>query len=429
MNDLPEGWLSTRLGEVAEVRLGRQRSPRTHTGSNMRPYLRAANVTWQGLDLADVKEMHFSPAEVETYRLKPGDVLVAEASGSKNEVGKPALWRGELDECCFQNTLLRVRTRGPLPQYLFYYLSLEALSGRLGDAARGVGIHHIGAAGLSTYRVPLAPLEEQHRIIAAIEELFSRLDAAEGALRSAEKRSETFDWRVLRVALEQEGDWPEVAVREIAHLSLGKMLDKKQQTGLHPTRYLRNINVRWGTFALDDVATMDVPPREFDRASVRNGDLVMCEGGEPGRCAVWRGDEPIAIQKALHRIRPTDGVLPDFLLILFRQMTRSGELASHFTGTTIKHLPKERLAEITLRLPPLSAQMRSVEQAQSLQFASSRLAGELGVVRRRGAALRRSILAAAFSGRLVAHARKDGSASVLLSSNPHGVIDHDFREA
>ena len=59
--------------------------------------------------------MHFDPAEVETYRLKAGDVLVAEASGSRSEVGKPAIWRAELHDCCFQNTLLRVRSRGSCP--------------------------------------------------------------------------------------------------------------------------------------------------------------------------------------------------------------------------------------------------------------------------------------------------------------------------
>jgi type I restriction enzyme S subunit len=88
MTDLPPSWFEAALEDIAEVRLGRQRSPRTHTGTNMRPYLRAANVTWHGLNLGDVKEMHFEPAEVETYRLKAGDVLVAEASGSPTAASK-----------------------------------------------------------------------------------------------------------------------------------------------------------------------------------------------------------------------------------------------------------------------------------------------------------------------------------------------------
>jgi len=64
----------------------------------MRPYLRAANVTWDGLALDDVKEMHFTAAEAETFRLRLGDILLSEASGSASEVGKPAMWAGEIED-------------------------------------------------------------------------------------------------------------------------------------------------------------------------------------------------------------------------------------------------------------------------------------------------------------------------------------------
>lgn len=91
MTDLPPGWEHVRLDEIAEVRLGRQRSPKNHAGTHMRPYIRAANVDWDGLKLDDVKEMNFTDQEAETYRLQPGDIVVGEASGSAGEVGKPAL--------------------------------------------------------------------------------------------------------------------------------------------------------------------------------------------------------------------------------------------------------------------------------------------------------------------------------------------------
>jgi type I restriction enzyme, S subunit len=104
---LPEGWEWSTFAAVADVALGRQRSPQHHTGPNMRPYLRSANVTWAGIDLSDVKEMNFHSGDAEAFALKPGDLLLNEASGSPNEVGKPAIWRGEIEGCCFQTQIRR----------------------------------------------------------------------------------------------------------------------------------------------------------------------------------------------------------------------------------------------------------------------------------------------------------------------------------
>lgn len=109
MNSGPEGWDVLPLTDVAVVRLGRQRSPKNHAGTHMRPYVRAANVGWSGLLLDDVKQMNFTDAEMDTYRMVSGDIVLSEASGSPGEVGKPALWSGEIEQCGFQNTLIRVR--------------------------------------------------------------------------------------------------------------------------------------------------------------------------------------------------------------------------------------------------------------------------------------------------------------------------------
>jgi type I restriction enzyme S subunit len=173
---LPAGWEWCALEDVAEVRLGRQRSPKNHSGPNMVPYLRAANVTWSGLDLNDVKEMHFSEDEVETYRLEAGDLIVAEASGSASEVGKPAIWRGELAMACFQNTLLRVRSQAPLPEYLLLVLREAAVSGRFGRASLGVGINHLSRERLASWTIPLPPLSEQKRIVQRVDTLLGLID-------------------------------------------------------------------------------------------------------------------------------------------------------------------------------------------------------------------------------------------------------------
>ena len=175
---IPSDWSLLSLDEVSEVRLGRQRSPRNHSGPQMRPYLRAANVTWQGLDLTDVKEMNFSDEELSVLCLKSGDILVGEASGSPNEVGKAAVFQGEIENCCFQNTLLRVRPLSIDTRYLHYFLTGTAMSGAYARESRGVGISHLGRAKLASWPVPVAPAPEQQRIGEMLDEQFSRLDAA-----------------------------------------------------------------------------------------------------------------------------------------------------------------------------------------------------------------------------------------------------------
>ena len=166
----------------------------------MRPYMRAANVRWEGLDLSDVKEMDFTPAEFETYQLLPGDILLAEASGSADEVGKPAVWNGEVDGCCFQNTLIRVRTEAHLVPFLYYHLLSDARSGALGRAARGVGIHHLGAQRAETWVVGIPPLAEQRRIVAEVERRLSVVQQAEAAVEASLQRAERLRQSILKRA-------------------------------------------------------------------------------------------------------------------------------------------------------------------------------------------------------------------------------------
>ena len=85
----------------------------------------------------------------------------------------------------------------------------------------------------------------------------------------------------------------------------------------------------------------------------------MCEGGEPGRCALWKDEQPgMMIQKALHRIRARDGLHNTFLYYSLLHRARRGAFAALFTGATIKHLPAQNLAEIEVALPPLPLQVR-----------------------------------------------------------------------
>ena len=195
-------WQKVPLSEIAEVRLGRQRSPKRATGPNMRPYMRAANVTWKGISLHDVKEMDFTPDEFETYALRRGDLLLSEASGSASEVGKPAVWNEEVPGCCFQNTLIRVRAPEPLVPFLHLHFYKDALTGEFARAARGVGIHHLGAKTLSEWEIHLPPRDEQQRIVETVDSYFTRLDDVTATLERVRRNLKRYRASILKVAVE-----------------------------------------------------------------------------------------------------------------------------------------------------------------------------------------------------------------------------------
>jgi len=137
------------------------------------------------------------------------------------------------------------------------------------------------------------------------------------------------------------------------------MLDKTKNKG-DPKPYLRNFNVRWFDFDLSDVQEMRFQKEEQDRYSVVKGDLVICEGGYPGRAAIWDQDESVYFQKALHRVRFHEPARARWLLYYLYMKDLDGSLKSHFNGTGIQHFTGEALAQFKMPLPPLADQRRIV---------------------------------------------------------------------
>ena len=192
----------------------------------------------------------------------------------------------------------------------------------------------------------------------------------------------------------------------IADIKLGKMLDKAKNRG-EMTPYLRNVNVRWGEFDLSDVLEMPMSSEERTSLRIRNGDILVCEGGEPGRCAVWNdGEQAFAFQKALMRVRPHSDIQAKYLSAFLRNHADAGLLADHFTGTTIKHLPQAALAKVSVPLPPLPEQRRIVAKIDSLTAKSKRARDHLDHIPRLVEKYKQAVLAAAFRGDLTREWRR-----------------------
>lgn len=180
---LPKGWVWASVEQIGEIQLGRQRSPDKLTGSNPTKYIRAANITEQGIDFSDVLEMDFDAAERQRFSLKAGDVLLTEASGSPEHVGRPVIWPAVDGEFCFQNTVLRFSSAAIGPRYAYRMFQAAQKLGQFQKLAGGVGINHLSAGKLSRHVVPLPSLEEQDAIVRALDEAFASIEQQEDSAR------------------------------------------------------------------------------------------------------------------------------------------------------------------------------------------------------------------------------------------------------
>ena len=170
--------------------------------------------------------------------------------------------------------------------------------------------------------------------------------------------------------------WPVAKLGDVTDSRLGKMLDTKRQTGKNKHRYLANFNVQW--FRIDDSELHEMDFNEADQIEfeLKDGDLLVCEGGESGRCCVWHNQvEDCYYQKALHRVRcHQDSLNPDFLAYWFWMNCHHGAF-EHIIGAkaTIAHLPGVKLKKIKVVLPPLALQREfaaCVAKVDKLAFAA-----------------------------------------------------------
>ena len=163
---LPSTWTNCLIKDAGRIQLGRQRSPKFHAGDNMRPYLRVQNVFEDRIDLSDVMTMDFPGEDFVRYKLSPGDILLNEGQ-SPQFLGRPAIYRGELPDCCFTNTLIRFQANNDvLPDYAMLVFRNHMHSGRYVTEGRiTTNIAHLGAGRFGTVEFPKPSLEEQVEIV------------------------------------------------------------------------------------------------------------------------------------------------------------------------------------------------------------------------------------------------------------------------
>ena len=160
-------------------------------------------------------------------------------------------------------------------------------------------------------------------------------------------------------------DWDVTSVDAEFSVQLGKMLDSEKNTGVSRP-FLGNRAVQWGRVELSGIGEIRLTPADLQRYRLHPGDLLVCEGGEVGRSAVWNGPlDECYYQKALHRLRPKRGYSVHLMQSMLQRMTSSGYLQNFVTQTSIAHLPKDKFLAVQLPLPASETEQNVIVEALS----------------------------------------------------------------
>jgi type I restriction enzyme S subunit len=186
-HELPTSWAWALIEECFAVSGGMQKTPARTPKANAYPYLGVGNVYRGRLDLANVKKFELAAGELERFRLESEDILVVEGNGSATEIGRCAVWHGQIENCVHQNHLIRCRPKElQLTPYAALYLnSPDGMAEMKRLAITSAGLFSLSVGKIRKIPFPLPPLAEQHRIVAKVDKLMVLCDQLEASLTAA----------------------------------------------------------------------------------------------------------------------------------------------------------------------------------------------------------------------------------------------------
>jgi type I restriction enzyme S subunit len=249
-----------------------------------------------------------------------------------------------------------------LPEFLPFLMMSDRFMNRAVEISVGSLSPTINWATLKLETFDLPPLDQQRRIaeiLWAVDEVIARYEDLSGKFDSdiVDKRKRFFE----------TGNNTTKTIGELFEVQLGKMLSQKSRTGEGSFRYLGNKNVQWGRFDFQEMLEMDFSPNERRKFSLRDGDLLVCEGGEVGRSAIWSTEfGECYFQKALHRLRPLNDEISTTYMLEFMYWANEQGLFSSLTGhSTIAHLPVVKLKLVAVPIVSSEKQMEFVRALES----------------------------------------------------------------
>ena len=409
--DVPESWKWVRMGSIGSWSAGA-------TPSRTKPEYYGGNIPW--LKTGDLNDGYIEsvPESITQFaldntsvRLNPsGSVLMAMYGATIGKLGILSIPATTNQACC-----ACIVCRPMYNKYLFYYLMARRT--RFIKMGEGGAQPNISKEKIISSLLPLPPLSEQKRIVAKIEELLPYIDRYEKAWSKLEDFNKRFpndmQKSVLQMAIQgklveqrpEEGtgeelykqiqaekqkwveygiikkdqslpeidddntpfdipdSWKWVYIGDLFYHNTGKALNSSNKDGLLYT-YITTSNVYWNHFELDNLKSMLFTESELDKCTVFKGELLVLEGGEVGRAAIWNYDFPMRIQNHIHRLKNYYPICVKYFYYIFYLYKKSGKINGK--GIGIKGLSSKALHSLVVPLPPLAEQNRIVQKLEEI---------------------------------------------------------------
>lgn len=282
-----------------------------------------------------------------------------------------------------------------MPELLPFLMKAESFHSYSIKHSKGSVNPYINFSDLEAFELLLPPIQEQARLVDLFSAFRASIEYYSECLAASERLRDAMISHAIHFgvggSVTKKTDagsfpahWDVLPLGERYSVQLGKMMSPAAIKGGSQIPYMRNANVQWNRLDLSDVATMSFNEKERKKFSLRNGDILACEGRHVGKSVIWRDEIPGACyQKALHRLRPKDlqEDKPEWMLNCLRYYSMAGKLVGRTAETTIPHLPAERLREIVFPFPPIAEQEALCEKVVLLDHQRAKIEQRLKVLR------------------------------------------------
>ncbi len=403
--ELPEGWKWCRLGEVADWGSG-------GTPSRKNPEYYNGSIPW--IKTGELNESYIFDSEEKiseeainhsSAKLFPKETVVLAMYGAT--IGKTAIFG--IDASTNQACACAICHKDLDNHYLFNFL--KSKKDYFIYNAKGGAQPNISQEIIKDTVIPLPPtLAEQQRIVNRIESMFTKLDEAKEKGQNVVDSFETRKASILHKAFTGEltanwrkengvadESWEEKTIGECFTHTTGKALKKDNQNGT-PREYITTSNLYWDRFDFSEIRTMYFTDDELEKCTAKKGDLLLCNGGDVGRAAIWNFDYDICLQNHVSKLRNKGNVETRFFLYYFMLSKIKGNVNGK--GIGISSLSAKDLLAMSINLPTIPEQQEIVRILDSVLEKESRAKEAAQTVLDQIALLKKTILARAFRGEL-----------------------------